>query len=259
MIPVAVFVNGFALFHAFVQLVIRIRLHVAFQSASVSAIHPTVARMCAFRSFNVDSALDFSFMPTIRESAFLGLSANDFFQRNATEDVLCVSTDKCPLNPHVTRIALLEAFLLAMMLVVTNDFIANLVTFNVSNVLAAFKFLRVLTWQNFLNWNGAESFLHLLEAKKRFHVIAGQLLVHRNQTIAAFLGTLLWTRMTLLTRAKTRLFTWNFFMRTLFVTRQRTNMAAFHFHSAQIGAFRFFGIRTTTQFHAMLTEGQILF
>ena len=94
MIPVAVFVNGLALFHALVQFVIRIRLHVAFQSAGVSAIHPTVARMCAFRSFNVDSALDFSFMPTIRESAFLGLSAYDFFQRNATEDVLCVSTDE---------------------------------------------------------------------------------------------------------------------------------------------------------------------
>ena len=141
MIPVAVFVKGFAFFHAFVQFVIRIRLHVTFQSAGVSAIHPTVARMSAFSLLNVDSALDFSFVPTIGESAFLGLSANDCFQRNATEDVLCVSTDKCPLNPHVTRIALLEAFLLASMLVVADYFTANLVTFDVLNVFAAFEFL----------------------------------------------------------------------------------------------------------------------
>jgi hypothetical protein len=82
MIPVTVFVAGFALFHAFVLLVIRIRLQVTFQSAQVSAIHPPVARMRTFALFDFDSAQNLSFMPTIRRNAFLGLSAHDFFRRN---------------------------------------------------------------------------------------------------------------------------------------------------------------------------------
>ena len=67
MIPVTVSVTGFTLFHAFVLLVIRIRLHVTFQSAQVSAIHPPVARMCTFCLFHLNSA---QYLPCPREALF---------------------------------------------------------------------------------------------------------------------------------------------------------------------------------------------
>ena len=196
-------------------------------------------------------------MATIRESAFLGLSAHDFFRRNAAESLLRVSTGQLPVDLDVARVAGLEALLLASVLVVTNDFIAILITFDV-DVFTAFQFLLVLTGKNLLHRNRAESVLHFDEAAKRFHVIARQLLVHRNQTIAADLPAFLPTRMIFRARAGARLVTLNNLVRTSFVTRQRTNVTAFHRHSAHIRTCCSLWIRTATQFHAMLTEGQIL-